>query len=188
MKFDYKKFIEKAANRELTMAQALLLLIASGAVIAAGFYNPLLLSGFLALKHAKGQTGRHVQNSLSNLRRAKCVVCKYGRYELTTKGIQRAGVICIDTISVQKPRKWDGKWRIILFDIPMRFKKGREGLRWKLKDLGCKQLQKSVWAYPYPCEEEVLLVADFYGLRKYVEILTVDKALNEQSIKKLFQV
>ena len=45
----------------------------------------------------------------------------------------------------------------------------------QLKDLGFIQFQKSVWIYPYPCEEEILFVADFYGVRKHVEILQVDK-------------
>ena len=35
----------------------------------------------------------------------------------------------------QKPNKWDGKWRLVMFDIPMRFTKGREALRFHLKDL-----------------------------------------------------
>src|SRR3989344_4682297 len=42
----------------------------------------------------------------------------------------------IDEMEIKKPAKWDGEWRIVIFDIPERFKKAREALRKKLKDLG----------------------------------------------------
>ena len=75
-----------------------------------------------------------------------------------------------------------------MFDIPMRFTKGREALRYHLKDLGFYQFQKSAWVYPYPCEDEIIFIADFYKVGKYVEILTVDKALREEKIKKYFKL
>ncbi|MBI2593531.1 hypothetical protein HYW44_02730 [Candidatus Daviesbacteria bacterium] len=41
---------------------------------------------------------------------------------------------------------WDGKWRIIIFDIPEKQRKIRRILRGKLKEWGFKPWQKSVWA------------------------------------------
>ena len=45
--------------------------------------------------------------------------------------------------------KWDGKWRIVIFDIEEKNKKVRETFRHKLKELGFGQLQKSVWISPH---------------------------------------
>jgi hypothetical protein len=73
-----------------------------------------------------------------------------------------------------------------MYDFPIRFKKTRNAFRWKLKDLGFFQFQKSAWIYPYPCGGEILFVADFYGVRKHIEILEVDKILDDKKIKAHF--
>lgn len=46
-------------------------------------------------------------------------------------------------------RKWDRKWRIVIFDIAETAKVVRESLRLKLKELGFGMLQKSVWVSPH---------------------------------------
>ena len=43
---------------------------------------------------------------------------------------------------------WDGKWRVVIFDIPEIDKKAREYLRWKLISWGFGMLQKSVYISP----------------------------------------
>lgn len=42
--------------------------------------------------------------------------------------------------------KWDGKWRIVIFDIPEKQRKIRDVLRSRLKVWEFKAIQKSVWA------------------------------------------
>src|SRR3989304_9555308 len=56
-----------------------------------------------------------------------------------------------------KPRtgEWDGKWRVVFFDIPEKDKKRRDGLRKYLGKLGFRQYQRSVFICPYNCEKEV---------------------------------
>lgn len=44
-----------------------------------------------------------------------------------------------------KKEKWDGFWRVVIFDIPEENKRIRNVLRETLKVLEFKQLQKSVW-------------------------------------------
>lgn len=41
---------------------------------------------------------------------------------------------------------WDGRWRIVIFDIPESKRAVRDVLRWKLKQWDFVQWQKSVWA------------------------------------------
>ena len=74
---------------------------------------------------------------------------------LTKDGDKKALIFKIDEMEIKKPAKWDGEWRIVIFDIPERFKKAREALRKKLKDLGFIKLQESVFAFPYECEDEI---------------------------------
>jgi len=65
-------------------------------------------------------------------------------------------------------RKWDKKWRFVLFDVPESKKKTRDALRRKLKHLGFLEFQKSVFIYPYPCREEINLVINFFDIAELV--------------------
>ena len=111
-----------------------------------------------------------------------------GQYIITNKGEDKLRNILIDEVVIKSPKRWDGKWRLVMYDFPIRFKKARDAFRWKLKDLGFFQFQKSAWIYPYPCEGEILFVADFYGVRKHIEILEVDKVLDEKKLKSHFEL
>lgn len=51
-------------------------------------------------------------------------------------------------------RKWDGRWRMVLFDIPVVRDSHRRRLRRYLHDRGFGCLQGSVWVTPDPLEEE----------------------------------
>ena len=129
-------------------------------------------------------------NHLKRERFIEYVADKDGKtiMRITKKGEIKLRAFAINLIEIKKPNRWDGKWRLVIFDIPIRFRKAREALRWKIKDLGFVQLQKSVWIYPYPCEDEILFIADFFGVGKYVEILTADSFLRENKFKKHFNL
>lgn len=55
-------------------------------------------------------------------------------------------------------KRWDGKWRLIIFDIQERQRRARDRIRQELQSFGLIKLQESVWAYPYDCEEIVTLL------------------------------
>lgn len=60
------------------------------------------------------------------------------------------------------PRRWDKRWRVLIFDFPEQKKGLREKVRRTLVTVGFARLQDSVWLYPYDCEDLVaLLKADF---------------------------
>ena len=65
---------------------------------------------------------------------------------LTKDGEKKALIFKIDEIEIKKPAKWDGEWRIVIFDIPERFKKAREALRNKLERIGvCETARVSIY-------------------------------------------
>ena len=55
---------------------------------------------------------------------------------------------------VRWSRKWDGRWRIVLFDVPVAHDSHRRRLRRYLHDRGFGCLQGSVWVTPDSLEEE----------------------------------
>ena len=108
--------------------------------------------------------------------------------KITKKGESRLRAFDIELMKIKKPSRWDGKWRLVMFDIPMRFTKGREALRFHLKKLGFLQFQKSAWIYPYPCEDEIIFIADFFKVGKYVDVLTVENILRDDKLKKHYNL
>jgi len=55
--------------------------------------------------------------------------------------------------------KWDGRWRLVTFDIPESQRDIRDKLRRALSNLGMGILQASVWISPNDIREEVLEIA-----------------------------
>src|SRR6185436_2317872 len=61
----------------------------------------------------------------------------------------------------QKPRirkRWDRRWRVVIFDIPERRRSTRTRFRRYVEEYGFMRLQDSVWVYPYDCEDLVALM------------------------------
>ena len=169
-----KKFIN-AGSKGLDLPKTLLCAIALGEKLSPDFYNnQKIAQAFSGLRRYKFV--RHVKESRENF------------YSITPKGEARLRVIVIDDIEIKSSKSWNGKWYVVMYDLPLRFKKVRNAFRWKLKDLGFFQFQKSVWIYPYPCEGEILFVADFFGVRKHIEILEVSKILDDRKLKEHFKL
>jgi DNA-binding transcriptional regulator PaaX len=92
---------------------------------------------------------------------------------LSEKGKKRKLEYDFFRLTIPKPKLWDGKWRFLMFDITEKNKFAREALRERLKNLGFLKFQKSVWVYPYPCENEIDFIAENLGIAPHIMLLTV---------------
>ncbi len=109
---------------------------------------------------------------------------------ISKKGITNKGFLKIITAKgkKQKDKKWDKKWRIVIFDIPEEIKSSRDYLRRFLLDVGFEKLQNSVWISPYDNFEEVQDFVKRYKIEKYVVLMMVDKLSNDLLFKKRFNL
>lgn len=87
-----------------------------------------------------------------------------------------------------KKGKWDGWWRIVIFDIPEKDRKGRNILRSKMQELGFYMLQKSVFVTPWECKEEIDFIKHFYHLGKYVNLIKAKKFDGEDLARNYFEL
>ena len=95
----------------------------------------------------------------------------------------------IDDLEIAKQKKWDKKWRLVIFDIAQIKKIYREAFRGKLKDLGFRSLQKSVWVHPYECQAEIELLKDFFGLSdKELRLIVAQSIGIDEEFKKEFRL
>lgn len=106
--------------------------------------------------------------------------------KLTKKGKKKLARYQIDLLEIEKPQKWDGKWRITIFDIPVKKNFARELLRRKMKNLGFYKLQASVFVHPYPCYEVVKFLRDYFGVASEVEYLEVEKLESQNKLIEYF--
>lgn len=107
--------------------------------------------------------------------------------KLTSDGKKKTGIYQIDSLKINNPKKWDGKWRIVIFDIVELRKSHREAFRGKLKELGFLVIQKSVLVHPFPCQDEIALLRDFFGLNEdNIRLIIAEKIENETELKKFF--
>lgn len=134
-----------------------------------------------------------LKRSLRSLCREKLLVEKKRgdgtvSLELTEAGKRQAKYLYIfgKGVKIQKPKKWDRLWRVVMFDIPEETRRFRDILRDHLKQIGFRELQHSVFIFPYPCEKELAALVNLYNAERYVQILTVKKFDNEQLVHKLF--
>ena len=92
---------------------------------------------------------------------------------ITTKGIDKLFKIKLKLVG-NKKRK-DGKWQMVLFDIPENKRKDRDYFRRGLRYLGYKRLQKSIWVCEYDVLKETKELIKRYKLDFFVELLLVEK-------------
>ncbi len=107
---------------------------------------------------------------------------------LSEKGKQKALVYKIDEMGIARSKKWDQKWRVIIFDVPEYHKDVREALRGHLKRLGFAYLQKSVFVHPFPCSDQIEFLIEFYQARPYVRQLLVEQIDNGLHLQKKFNL
>lgn len=83
-------------------------------------------------------------------------------------------------------KQWDGGWRIVLFDISDN--KTRDVFREKLKYLGFKKLQHSVWVCPYDVTKYIEELLDLLDLHDKVDYLVTRAVTGDHNLRKMFNL
>ncbi len=71
--------------------------------------------------------------------------------------------------------KWDGKWRLVIWDIPEKRRNARDLLRYQLKQLGFKKFQQSVWASKKNCTFLLREYIKKVGIEDWVKVVESDE-------------
>ncbi len=90
-------------------------------------------------------------------------------YKLTKSGKKE-----LELRRLLKDEKWDGKWRIVIFDIPEKMRGVRKVFRSKLKEWEFEQWQKSVWASQKPITKPLREFLKELGIEKWVRVIEAD--------------
>lgn len=169
------------------LAKEILKAMAIGGVLAASLALPNLpqVLKFLGVVGAKDKY--RVKRTIYNLKEKRLIDFREnGLIEITEKGKKRILQYDIEDMNIKLPPKWDGHWRIVIFDIPEKFKKARNALNRKIKDLGFFPLQKSVFVFPFECRNEIDFVSEFFNVGKFVHYIVAKELDSEKFLKQHF--
>lgn len=161
--------------------------VALAGVIGIGLVAPNVLGamgklGFLPHQRQKESINR------SRERLIKQGLLEYydKKLRLTQKGESVLRRLELSEYRTRKPQRWDGRWRVLIFDIPEKRKKLREQIRIILADIGFIRAQDSVWVYPYDSEDLITLLKADLKIGKDLLYLVVEQMEYDTAYKKYF--
>lgn len=189
-----KKVIEKRNYKRMELAKSIILALGKGTVILSLLLAPnvgrmLKIFGedFLPESRKNYNRSERIKRAIARLKRKRFVEIyeKSGKtvVELTETGKKRLLVYQLETLELTIPKKWDGRWRFVMFDIPETKNMARKALVSKLRAFGFLKLQKSVWVFPYPCHDEIDFVSEIFGVGNYINYIEAAFVDDEQKLK-----
>ncbi|PIS07615.1 hypothetical protein COT78_02865 [Candidatus Berkelbacteria bacterium CG10_big_fil_rev_8_21_14_0_10_43_13] len=116
----------------------------------------------------------------------KIVENKSDYIELTDLGKNRVEINYLNELKPRISDHWDKKWRIIIFDIPEKYRTIRDVIRSKLYELGFIQVQKSVFVYPFDCHHDIQLICKHYGGSTYIKYMIAEIIEGEEEFIEIF--
>lgn len=176
-----------------TTGKKILLLLFAGVTL--GFtYSPSHQRKILKALHRawKQIDEEKLKRDIRDLYRSKLIATKQNddgsyTYVLSEKGKQKVLTYQVETMMIPK-QKWDGKWRIVIFDIPEKLRSARDAFRERLLKIGFHEIQKSVLVCPYECKKEIDFLVEFWEIRRYVRYGVLESIDNELHLKKMFSL
>lgn len=188
---------ERKKNTYASVKQVLSIL-GAGAVLSMAFISPsaiYLAKPFLNKKREdEWNEWKHfnkffLKRTIQRLKKSKLVeIHSENGIEtviLTKNGQRKILKYSLDALSIDRPKMWDGQWRLILYDVSDKRKGFRDIFREALQTLGFLQLQESAWVYPYPCEKQISFLREYYAVGNEV-IYVIAKKLEDDTPYRIY--
>lgn len=179
----------KRTRRE-NLQKIILGTVATAGVLAVGLMAPNVITalnkiGILPNPRRK----EYISSSASKLLKKGLMKIESGRYELTGKGkdiLRRWEII---DYKIKIPKRWDRKWRLVIYDISEKKKgKVRRQIGDLFKSTGFYRLQDSIWVYPYDCEDIIGLLKTDFGVGKEILYIIADEIENDKHLREHFDL
>ena len=188
--------LEQSARHERRLGalqQAMLAAVVVGGVVlvAAAVPNAARLLKYFPSDKKGARFNYKAKTVLGRLAAKGCVVFveengkRYAR--ITEKG---ECMLHMETekIAMAKKRKWDKRWRVVIFDIPELRKSVRASIRRFMSEYGFVRLQDSVWIYPYDCEDLIALAKANFRVGADVLYMIVERLEHDKHLREHFSL
>jgi len=176
-------------NRKENLQKIILNTIAVAGVISIGLVAPNVIGAMGKLGILPNPRRKeYVASSASKLVKRGLLKFEDGYYQLTTQGEKILRRWELVDYKLERPKKWDGKWRMVIFDIPEKKKKIRKQISELFGQAGLHRLQDSVWVYPYDCEEIIGLLKTDFGIGKDLLYIIANEIENDRHLRTEFNL
>ena len=131
------------------------------------------------------------KNMVYHLRRQKWVeIVKRNneRFIRLTKHGEIEALLAKARLPQAQRARWDGKWRVVIFDIPEDSSPQRDLLRRLLKKNDFFKLQASVFVSPHPLNREAIDYLKESGLINFIRILKVEEMDDDSDLRHRFEL
>ncbi len=155
------------------LATALLKIIGAGLLVGAVVVAPNLAVLYKYFNAYTDKDKRRIYFKLRTLTNGGYVTRPGTSYVLTQKGRKELAEDEVWNIPLPERKEAGGGWHLVMYDIPLRLEKGRQALRARLEELGCKRYQDSVYYHRSDLRQTLAPFAEFYGVRHCVRFLYV---------------
>ena len=175
--------------RRTKVQEAILLTVASGGRLGASLITNQVIDALLGTdSRSSPRQNEIVKSTASRLTKKGLLKFEDGHYTMTKEGEDVLRRWERADFKLKKPKKWDKKWRIIIFDIPERKKRIRNEVSKIFKEAGFQRLQDSVWVYPYDCEDVIGLLKTDYGIGRDLLYIIADQIENDKYLRMDFDL
>lgn len=179
--------------------KTILAILATGGMISMAILAPNALQALQLFGYGKKRSRqdiyrkhRYIAETITQAIRDGYVKKEYVEnkpaFLLTEKGVRQLDLYRMRDKAQERPEKWDGKWRIVMFDVFEKRRKARDLLRRELASFGFRRLQNSVWIYPYPCEEFITLLKTDMRFGRNVLYIVTEKIETNKILQKHFKL
>ncbi|MFA6226918.1 MAG: hypothetical protein WC631_00320 [Candidatus Paceibacterota bacterium] len=174
----------KIKTRNTKIKKAVLQSIATAGILGVALVAPNVLKLFRIKNNNDKKI--YINSVVSKLTKSGFLERGKNGISLTKKGERELEKIESRDYKIQKPKKWDGKWRILIFDISETKKYTRDSIRRTLMMIGFIKLQNSVWVFPYDCEDLITLLKVDLMIGKDMLYIIADKIEHDSVLKSRF--
>lgn len=178
-------------GRRLLLQRIVLATVATAGLLSMAVVAPKAIQALakLGILDTKKRRGEYINRARNRLIAAGMLKRdERGFLRLTSEGETRLRRLELAEFKSKKPRRWDHKWRVLIFDVPEHRKTTRDKIRRTLITIGFARLQDSVWVYPYPCEELIALLKSDFKIGKDLLYLIVEQIENDSALRKRFSL
>jgi len=151
----------KSRRTRIPIQTIVLRTLAVSGMISVALVAPKMTRLFKYLDRPRQERARvytRIRQALARLREKNLIIVENEFVDLSAAGVQEVQKIFAGEYRIAEPAFWDGKWRMVIFDIKERQRKRRDELRLLLESAGFIKLQQSVWVHPYACDEFIALL------------------------------
>lgn len=125
----------------------------------------------------------YIKRTLARLKNQHLVEQVGSIYTLTPRGKRWILKYTLENLAIGKPKEWDNKWRMVIYDVARHKASFRNIFRSTIRRIGFYHVQESVWIYPYACEKEINFLRDYCGMGNDVIYVIAHKIENDAVYK-----